>query len=338
MQPYTNKNNYGMSIAVWLASDTYDQHIGEKPYISATALLKPIRIIVLSKRIAAMAGTDIAVEPMDIDRLVASSMGTALHDNIETAWKQNYRQGLRNLGIDSNTINLVRINPTDLELSQYPDTIPVYIEQRVTKEINGYIIGGKYDFIGDGTLEDFKSMGVYSFLKGDKDDEQRKQGSIYRWLNPDIIKKDYMLIQHLLTDWSKLDAMIKKGKGYPQKRIMSKKLQLMSLEDTEAWILDRLNTIISLDHVPEAELPECTKEELWQDDTIYKYYKNPLSTKRSTGNYDNSTEAFARLHTDGDVGIVKEIHGKIKRCGYCPAFEICTQKDAYKEQGILQMP
>lgn len=328
---YTNEENYTLSIAAWLGADSYDHQPVSGPYISATGLLKPIKIQVLSQRNQVQRAKNKEEEIKDLSSLVPSRLGTAVHSDIEKVWKTRYRESLLSLNYSKKIVERIKVNPKPEELTK--DTIPVYMEQRAFKKVDGVTIGGMYDFIGNGVLEDFKTMGVYGYMKGDKDEEQRMQGSIYRWLNPKIITADYMLIQQIFTDWSKLGAMTQKN--YPQNRIIAKKLKLLSIEEVDMWIRKKLKEIKQYAKTPEKKLPRCTQKDLWQDNPKYKYYKNPANTKRSTKNFDDYTEAHNRFLKDNQVGVITEVVGKVKRCNYCPGYELCTQKDEYIEQGIL---
>jgi hypothetical protein len=273
---------------------------------------------------------------IDISTFIASRLGTAIHNSIEKAWKTNYRRALHLLGYSQKMIDRVLINPTAEELAAADHPIPVYIEQRAEKELDGYIVHGGYDFIGDGYLEDFKSTGVYSYIHKSNRENHRLQGSIYRWLDPEKITSDHMLVQYAFTDWSKLQAMIQKDKGYPQSRLVTDKIPLLSMEDTERYIRQKIAEIEHFKTLPEAEMPFCTKEELWQSDTVYKYFSKP-DAKRSSGNFDNYYEAHLKM-TEAGKGFVKEFPGEVRRCGYCPAYDLCTQKDIYLTEGILVLP
>lgn len=338
MTVYTNDEGYSLSVATWLASDCYDHAPVKGPYLSATDLLKPMRMIVLTQRLKALKQQSGVAESIDISRMVPSSLGTAVHSAIEYTWRKNYKAALLSMNYPKKIVDRIRINPTKEELAAEPDIIPVYMEQRAYKKAGPYTIGGKFDFIGNGTLEDFKSMGAYGYMLGDKDEDQRLQGSIYRWLNPEIVTSDHMLIQQIITDWSALEAKIKSKKGYPQKRIEAKKLTLMTLKETDNWVNNRVNQIELLKNTEESKLPLCTSKELWQSKPVFKYYKNPESTTRSTANFDDYHQAHERYLKDKSVGIVREFPAKVKRCGYCACYDICTQKDEYLDAGILQLP
>ena len=87
--------------------------------------------------------------------------------------------------------------------------------------------------------------------------------------------------------------------------------------------------------VPESEIPLCTDEDLWRSAPVFKYYKNPVKTNRSTKNFDTRQEAYVRMAEDGGVGIVIEQPGQVTACKYCQAFSVCTQKDDLIAAGDL---
>lgn len=340
---FTNERNIGLSQAVFLAHDEYDYDPRENS-ISATGLLKSTRQTILSKRLKA------TTTEMDISQLVASSLGTAVHDGIEKSWLNgNYKRAMFKLGYPKKQIDRIVVNPgyyqdnqgrwiKDPEAEPLPkNAIPVYMEIRSEKELDGVIITGKFDFIGDGFLEDHKTTGVYTYIKKTNDEKYRLQGSIYRWLNPDLVTSDRMLINYTFTDWSKLNAMTQEKRGYPQFRVLSVPFTLMTIKETEEFIRNRISQIKTFLKRDEAAIPLCTEEELWQDPTSYKYYKNPDSKIRSTKNFDNFAEAQTRLIKDGGVGTIDIVPGKAKACLYCPAAPLCSQAKQLSIDGLLDM-
>lgn len=324
---FTNTSNISLAMAVWLAVDEYD-YVDKPNYISATSLLRSVRQLVLMRRV--QMGSE---QTADISGRIANRMGSAFHDAIERAWKGNYRQALKDLGYPKRVIEAIRINPTDEELSD--DIIPVYLELRTEKEFNGWFIGGKFDMIMEGRLRDVKSTSVFTYLNKSNDEKFRMQGSIYRWLNPDKITHDHMYIDFLFVDWSANQA--KGDRSYPQQKIIEYPLALKSVPETEQYVGAKLRALEKYMDAPEAEIPECTEEELWRSEPTYKYYKNPTKTARSTKNFDNLHDANLRLAEDGGVGIVVTVPGEVKACRYCAAFSACTQKDKYIASGELQI-
>ena len=144
-----------------------------------------------------------------------------------------------------------------------------------------------------------------------------------------------MYIDFLFVDWSANQA--KGDKNYPQQKIIEYPLALKSVPETEQYVASKLRAVEKYRDAPEAEIPECTEEELWRSEPTYKYYKNPTKTARSTKNFDNLHDANLRLAEDGGVGIVVTVPGEVKACRYCAAFSACTQKDKYIASGELQI-
>lgn len=317
-------NNYGISLplAVWLLTDDYDYNDNPN-YISATSLLKSTKQIVLSKRVAS---SDME---MDISDKIAAKFGHATHDSIENAWKQNperLKKILKLLNLPEHICERIVHNPGDNYLAEHPDALPVYTEKRVNKDIAGYTIGGKYDMVIDGHLFDYKTTSVYSFIKGNKDGDYALQGSIYKWLNPEIITDDFVYINFIFTDWQK--AMTR-TEGYPPIKIMEHPVTLLSMAETEAFLIGKITELKSMWTKKEEDLPPCTDKELWRSEPQHKYYSDPTKTDgRSTRNFDNLAEANAFFAEKGK-GIVKTIPGEVKACGYCPAYPVCKQREQY---------
>jgi len=324
---YTNKNNVSLALAVFLMYDNYEYD--ERPNsISATGLIRPLRQLVLSKQNPALLKT------VDIADLVATRMGSAIHKGCEDAWTdpENVKNALKVLGASEDAIDNIKINPPYVK----PGETPVYVEQRAEKEIIDFIISGKYDLVLDGTLNDYKSTSVWTYIFDSNADSYVKQGSIYKWLSPDKITSDYININYIFTDWSAAKARADK-KSYPQIKTLTKQYPLWSTEETENWIMNKIEAYKALANTPQEGLPECTDEELWATKTTYKYYKNPNKLDRSTKNFDTMDEALLRQANDGNVGTIKTVPGEVKACRYCPVIGICTQAETMLAEGRLTL-
>lgn len=323
---FTNLTNIPLSLAVWLANDDYD-HNADPNYISATSLLKPIKSIVLERSLKIDTIPDVAAQ-------IASSMGTAIHDSIEQAWtSKKLKATLQSLGMTKAIAERIVINP-DQTVELAPEDIPVYMEQRAAKQVGKYIVAGKYDFVMQGKLEDFKSTKVFSYIKQGNAQTYIQQGSIYRWLNPGIITDSHIQINYIFTDWAPMKAM--QDKTYPKTGIVAQNYPLMSIIDTERFVTNILNQIDKYTGLPQTQMPACTLEELWRDEPVYKYFKNPAKRARSTKNFTTSAEAHQRLHADGSVGVVVEVPGLVRRCNYCNARAVCQQAEELKLAGYLK--
>ena len=324
---YTNKNNVSLALAVFLMYDDYEYD--ERPNsISATGLIRPLRQLVLSKQNPAVLKT------VDIADLVATRMGSAIHKGCEDAWTdpENVKNALKVLGASEDAIDNIKINPPYIK----PGETPVYVEQRAEKEILDFVISGKYDLVLDGTLNDYKSTSVWTYIFDSNADSYTKQGSIYKWLNPDKITSDYININYIFTDWSAAKARMD-TKSYPQIKTLTKQYPLWSTEETQNWIMNKIEAYKALANTPQEGLPQCTDEELWATEETFKYYKNPNKLDRSTKNFKTMNEALVRKSADGDVGIIKTVPGEVKACRYCPVIGICTQAETMLAEGRLTL-
>ena len=320
---YTNKDNVSLPLAVWLMHDDYDYDTRDN-VVSATALLKPIRALVL---IDQHKGLD---KTVDIMSLVSSRMGSAIHAIAEKAWtnRKNISKALEALQV-SNLDDKLVINPDKVKEGE----IPIYVEQRHEKEIDDYIISGKYDLIVDGTVSDYKSTSVWSYIFDSNALKYTQQASIYKWLAPDRITDNNVHIQYIFTDWSAAQAM--RDSSYPQTRVLTKEYPIWSTEQTKFFISEKIKLLKQYKDSPQEDLPECTKEELWESETKYKYYKNPAKMARATKNFDTLEEANVRLATDGGVGTVVTVPGEVKACRYCEVSDVCKQAQNLIQQGRL---
>lgn len=325
----TNNSNIPLSLAVWLAYDQYDHN--PDPYtISATSLMKPVRKLILGNRAAQGA------EPLVPDVLgrVGSAVGTAIHTAIEEVWsnKKMREKALTDLGFPEKMIKRILINPKPSELVK--GCIPIYMELRSHRKVGKYTVSGKFDFVAEDTLRDFKKTKVFKYMKESADNDYRLQGSIYRWLNPKIIKKDHMFIDFIFTDW--IASQAKANKNYPPTEATGHRIALKSIESTNAWVEEKIALIEAMQDVDEKDLPPCTPEDLWQTKPVFKYYADPNKTTKSTKNFDDSYSANAHAASKGK-GIVLEVPGEAKACKYCDGFDECTQKDELIESGVLKI-
>ena len=323
---YTNNKNIALSLSVWLATDTY-AHDDRDNHISVTSLIQPIRSLILQKRYSELKDT-----PIDISTLLASKIGTAIHDAIERSWKTNYKPSMKSLGHPDALVDKITLNPSDEQLEASDGVIPIITEHRTEKKFGDYIISGEFDF-STGTVEDFKYTGTYTYQKETNTNDYILQLSMYKWLHPKRIKDDIGKINFIFKDWSAFKTY---EDNYPSSDIITKSYKLLTTEQIEAYIGDKLEVLTHHLKNTKDDLPRCTQKELWQDDTIYSYYKNPEG-KRATKNYTNPTEAYQRLSQDGNVGIVQERLGQVKKCKYCKSQPRCTQSQEYIDSGTLKL-
>jgi len=328
----TNVTGISLPLAVWLVHDEYDYQALPN-YFSVTTLMKPLRHIILTPRV------DQTETTIDLEEFTARALGKALHDSIEKAWTKNHTVAMKLLGYPQSIINKVLVNPTWEELDALPGAIPVYLEQRAFRKITvdgvEYTIGGKFDLVADGIPQDNKSTSAWSWVFGTKDYDYALQMSMYDWLDAAQprrkITSPYGQINFIFTDWNKAQA--RSNPKYPKSRVASRELPLLAELDVEDFIIEKLRAIQQFKDAPENEIPECTDEELWRSDPVFKYYADPTKASqagaRSTRNFTSLSEAEAFRAEKRGVGTVITVPGEPKRCSYCTAAPLCSQREKF---------
>lgn len=325
---FTNTGGVPLSLAVFLASDGYDYN-SDPDTISATTLLKPLRQIILPGRLPAEGGL------VSLPDMMKNRIGSAIHDAIERAWKSNYIEAMKALGYPSGLIKRIRINPEPGTLEE--DQIPIYLEQRLSRKVGKWTVTGKFDFIGEGRVQDFKSTSTWAYMSQTNATKFTQQGSVYRWLDPKLITQDEMDIIYIFTDWKA--AMVKADPKYPTQQFKKQVYPLLSEAEVDAFIRNKLRLVDEYWDAPEEEIPHCDDADLWRSEPVYKYYKNgDITSKRSTKNFDSHQEAVMFMSTENaGKGAIKEVPGQVTACKYCPSFAICSQKDSLIQMGELVM-
>lgn len=323
---FTNSRGISLPMAVWLAHDSYD-YDPDPNVISATTLLKPLRQIVLARQ-----NKDLQ-KVADLGDMLKSRVGTAVHDAIEQAWKSPHSRAkaLNIMGL-GHIADKIKVNPD-------PDTlkdgdIPVYMEQRVKKPVGvgDYKISGKYDMILNGRVIDFKNTSKRNWTDAVKGKDYADQGSLYKWLNPEKVTDDVIQIGFNFTDWTPYSN----SKDDPAFAIADKVYALKTVDETDAWVKEKVRKIDFLISQPEYKLPDCTSEELWMKAPIFKVYKNhgDKVAMRGGAKFESRLEAesFRSLKSAGEV---REIKSEATACKYCPVRTICSQAERLISQGLL---
>jgi hypothetical protein len=323
-------NNTGLSLfaQVYLAHETYDR---EEAGLSVTTLLKPVKQIILARRVP----EGMAVG--DVSDLIASSNGTAIHDAFEAAWKSpKLAETLMRLGHPAGIAKKVKVNPTQEEVAA-GGIIPVYTEIRSSKVVLGVTVTGKFDFIGDGAVEDLKNTSVWKFMNADFEN-YILQGSMYRWLNPEKVTKDYMNLTFQFTDWNARDRNMSPDK-YPPARMHTRKLNLLGLAETEAFVEAKVQQLIDFEHADEDQMPPCSDKDLWRKPDSYRWFSKPEKAyepgARSSKNFTDKAEADLHVASKGGALVTKR--GGVTACKYCAGFLACKQKDLLIACGDLEL-
>ena len=321
----TNEHQIDLPVAVWLLQDGYNSGRDKAPpgeLISVTSLMKPIRQQILQRKV------DLESETLDISQLIRSRMGHGLHDSMERAWTEgDWQNAMRLLKYPQDIIDKMVINPDPKEVKE--GQIPIYLEQRGYKEVGGIVLTGQLDFAIAGAYRDTKTTSTFSYTSGSKDKDYILQGSLYRYIMPHIITQDKMRIEFIFTDWQ--SYRVKEGSDYPEIPVAHKEFPLMSIEESEDWVLTRIDDIKKNAKLKQDKMIRCTDEELWRGKDEYKYYSNPETAKkngRCSKRFKNRTDAELHLKEKGK-GVIVTDPGEVKACLYCPAFSVCEQRKEY---------
>jgi len=280
---YTNKRNFPQYVVEWLEKDDYDY---DENTLSATTLMQPPRSYALKKQ-----NWD-KVE-IDIEDLIASRYGTAIHDSVEKVHLTGCKQ-----------------------------------EERLKQAVKNKIITGKYDILRQiderrHELIDVKSTSVWTYIYGSKTEEYVKQLSIYRWL---AIQNKYDVslkakVWMIFTDWSAAKA--KSDPNYPQTRIVIKPIDLWGDEITLKYIGKRMDLLANAANLDQAEMPKCTDEELWASEETWAIMKD--GGKRAIKVHKTEEKALEQMKELTPAYHIDHRKGKVVRCKYCVARKFCTQ-------------
>lgn len=300
-----------LPLAMWLVNDKYDY--ADNPYeLSATTLLHSPRYIIAKLRkefpeefdlVSSDTLGEINLTPLALRGVppVASRMGDAVHHAIETVTET------RDPELIKKAISMYGCSDQKID--------KLIQEHRFSRPLGDFIITGKVDYILNGKLHDIKTTSTYTATSGVKDIDYIRQGSIYRWLIPQEIIHDEMVIDFIFKDWSKN----KVKDDYPPLPVMSKTYRMMSEEETEVFLLDKLNQIKEYWNAPLQDIPCCPDEDIYRlAQPSYKYYATGYAEgKRATRVLNTLQEAEEYRAKKGGGGEIVFFQGEPRYCPMC---------------------
>jgi len=319
---YKNFNNIHPLLRAMLAYSDYD-HDDRENVISCTSIMKPTQMVALER------SNKSADRAMDIEGMIPSVGGTALHNHLESALNNTDDETWKGIGVS---------DPGELE---------IITEVREETPIGDHIVSGKFDVLfrykaSKWQLADMKSMSVWGIMidKKGKLEEFCKQMSIYRYLNQDKDIDDIAVVLTWFTDWSKSDAVIKAKQGYPQSRIGVEMVNLWSLDQTKIYLETKeRNIVIAMQRYAKSGNKDtgsrCSDEELWMKKSGWAYYSK-AGAKRATKVVDSFDQAEElRLKAKDPTAFVEERKPKATRCNYCAVTDFCPQYAEHIVKGMV---
>ena len=315
MAKFTNKGNIPLPLAIFLAHDTYKRYDNT---ISATSLIRPIKAIQGSKLVPA----NLRKVP-DVMEQFHSRCGTAIHTAIEESIINYWDEGLKALG-HHEAVGKYVINPSEGEVLG-EGKIAVYTETRGFKRVSEDLqVTGEFDFAMQNQVWDWKNVSTFAYGDPSRDEKYQLQGSIYRWIFPEIIRDSSLIIGQIFRDFSEGRVGTT---GYPETPIASREIPLLEIRETDEFVRSKLADIENTNKIEDIRnLPKCSEKDQGKEPSAFKVFAKEGST-RATRVFKSSFEAesYVRNNCKNPTAYWTEVEGRQINCKYCPANAICDQ-------------
>jgi len=210
------------------------------------------------------------------------------------------------------------------------------VEQRIHAELEGWHISGAVDLQvnheGGVSIKDYKTTSVWAVMN--EKIEWEYQLNIYAWLVEKVRQMPVtdLGIVAILRDWKAREVETKEG--YPEAPIKEVPITLWTMEEREEFIKARISVHSACEFALEtdADLPECTSEEMWEKPPVWAIKK--IGGKRAHSLYQTAEEANQAIFPLGSAYEIEVRKGERTRCAsYCPVSQWCNQYQNYlKEQ------
>jgi hypothetical protein len=265
----------------------------------------------------------------DVSDRIWSLVGQVGHSILERSHPEHYaesqhwvmRAALREAGIEEavgEQYKRVGMYWPERRLSpaEYQAKHGVVIERRLFMKINGWTVSGQFDLVEGMKLMDYKFTSVWS-VKGETKTDWVNQLNLLRLLAiHNGMSVIHLGIMAILRDWSK--GKSKQG-DYPDHQIAPVEIPVWSLDQAEAYLLERVKLHQAADPLP------CTDEERWKRDDVFAVMK--LGNKRAVKLFDRRGDADALVSELGPTKhSVQTRPGEFLRCmEYCNVAHVCPQ-------------
>ena len=300
-------NNHGVPFETALFAGYHSTlYSGGAPRVgklSTTTLIGPLR-----KAIYGMLQPE-STEPQDVNFLLASAKGTAMHQgmtNALTAYNSGY-----------------------------------VCEQRIETEVDGWKISGEFDILTpDKQIKDLKFVSNYNLKKLQEDmlilqpgmslEEMYEQTPTYFKYQAQLSVYYYLLNDPEVKPYASIIFMINNGSDMGKFKVDSEvTFPLWPREATQEFIENRVAIIKR--HLADGTLPLCSDSERGYSPAEYKLQRvsptnGQLTTVRGS-KFDNYTKFREFVVAKGKLGDVEQIQeAKYTLCNYCNYSSICTQE------------
>lgn len=192
----------------------------------------------------------------------------------------------------------------------------------VDTKFGDFVIGAQIDIVDTvaKAIYDMKCTSVWGAVKDPKE-EWVSQLNVGRWcyFKETGILLDSLHIVGIWRDWQKSKA----GQGdYPSSQVGDITLPVWTLEETEKWIVERVEAHEAARNVDVSLVPVCSPSERWEKESKWAAWKKGL--KRATKICDTKAEAM-KVASTLDGGFIQERKGESTRCmSYCSVAHLCS--------------
>ena len=302
---FTNNHGVPFETAIFAGyhSTLYSGGAPRVGKLSTTTLIGPLR-----KAIYGMLQPE-STEPQDVNFLLASAKGTAMHQgmtNALTAYGSGY-----------------------------------VCEQRIETEVDGWKISGEFDILTpDKQIKDLKFVSNYNLKKLQEDmlilqpgmslEEMYEQTPTYFKYQAQLSVYYYLLNDPEVKPYASIIFMINNGSDMGKFKVDSEvTFPLWPREATQEFIENRVAIIKQ--HLADGTLPLCSDSERGFSPAEYKLQRvsptnGQLTTVRGS-KFDNYTKFREFVVAKGKLGDVEQItEAKHTLCNYCNYSSICTQE------------
>lgn len=207
------------------------------------------------------------------------------------------------------------------------------LEQRIVHSVEDRIISGAFDIFLDGQIYDIKTCKTWKTVYDPDMIEWHEQQNIYAWLlHQQGVEVKGLNIIAIYLDW--IDSKAQRDSSYPQDPCVKYTLDLWPWDKTEQFMVDRIRLMKGHESTPDDALPECTREERFEDPTVYKCFKN-ANAKRSSRNCTSLDDAILYMKSTAGFGngsYIEAVYAVRKRCDkYCEINEHCNMYRHYRD-------
>lgn len=311
----------------WLLGEAMrlGQHKPNKDRIGVTDLIDPPRIRELKRR-----HWDDPDFTINVTHNVAALLGSGFHDRVQ--------KGLEKLKIVpplqvQTAEGLINFDPTKLLIEQK-------LEMPYAHLANVMLVG-RFDVWYDGYLPDWKTGKAFTLVKDPNATGYVAQPNIYAYMLKKLRDLDTHRVSTVFAlknfEWRKSLQQ----EDYPETETLEVPQPLWELDETAAFIQQRLALHRLHQFLPEEEFAECTEDERWESPTQHAVFTKKKGSQdfkkvasRVLGSFMDAVDWVNSKGLSVDDVRFDKRPGEPIRCQpmFCDAFQVCPLGQALREK------